>query len=263
MTIFDCHVHLPSPGLGYTWEWEPFTLDVPSAINYLKKCGVDRVLANSVRGEIATSAAEMIAGNDEIAQIAQDYPDYVIPACLINTNYPAEALRELKRCRHELKIAWIGELCGYAGGYTYDTQAFSDAIRLATDLDMVVHIHNDDDGDMGRLCREFPAATFVLAHLGDEPDEVRRRINLTVRYPNLYLDICGNGFERMGVLEYAVKTAGPERVLFGSDFTINDPSGVIARVQNADFDEDTCRKILGGNLSRLLTERGIRLPEVV
>jgi len=263
MFVFDCHVHLPSPGLNYTWEWAPFTPDIPSALEYLRRCGVHRILANSVRGEIAQTIQEMVNGNNEIAQAARDYPDTIVPACLINTNFPEAALLELERCRRELKIAWIGELCGYAGDYTYDTPAFTDAVHLATKLNMVIHIHNDDDTDMERLCREFPQTTFVLSHLGDEPDQVKRRIDLTAKYPNIYLDICGNGFERMGVLEYAVQTAGPDRVLFGSDYTINDPSGVIARVQNSFFEEDTRRKILGGNLARVLAERGVHIPEVL
>ncbi len=29
--VFDCHVHLPSPGLGKTWEWQPFTPDLRAA----------------------------------------------------------------------------------------------------------------------------------------------------------------------------------------------------------------------------------------
>ena len=50
MLIFDCHVHLPSPGLGLAWEWQPHTPDLPAAVAYLRKCGVDLVLANSIRG---------------------------------------------------------------------------------------------------------------------------------------------------------------------------------------------------------------------
>lgn len=262
MFIFDCHVHLPSPGLRETWEWEPFTPDIPSALAYLHRCGVDKIIANSMRGEIAHSIQEMIEGNNEIAQAAHNYPDMIIPACLINTNFEAESLHELERCRKELNILWVGELCGYAGGYTYDTQAFGKAVRLATKLNMVLHIHNDDFADMDRLCHEFPQTTFILAHLGESPDDVKQRIILTEKHPNLYLDICGNGFERMGILEYAVKIAGPERVLFGSDYTINDPSGVIARIMNSYFDDETKKKILGGNLTRLLAERGIQLPEI-
>ncbi len=47
------------------------------------------------------------------------------------------------------------------------------------------------------------------------------------------------------------------RIYFGSDFTINDPSGVISRVEHADFDDQTRAMILGGNLARLLAERGV------
>jgi predicted TIM-barrel fold metal-dependent hydrolase len=89
---------------------------------------------------------------------------------------------------------------------------------------------------MARLLAEFPKTTFVLAHLGDSPEEVEERIALAARFENLYLDICGHGYQRMGVLELAVQQAGRERVLYGSDFTINDPAGVIARIQAADFD---------------------------
>ena len=255
--VFDCHVHLPSPGLRLTWEWEPFTPDVEAAVRYLKDCGVGRILANSVRGEVARSVAEMIAGNDESAEIARQYPDFVVPACLVNTHFPEEALREVERCHDELGMVWIGELCGYAGGYSYDTPAFAEMLQLATELDMVVHIHDDDYQDVSRLCARFPHTTFVLAHLGESPADVRARIGLAAVHPNLYLDICGNGFERMGVLELAVETAGPERVLFGSDFTINDPAGVIARIQKSRLDEATRRKVLGDNLRRLLGERGV------
>jgi predicted TIM-barrel fold metal-dependent hydrolase len=256
--ILDCHVHLPSPGLELTWEWEPFTPDVEAALQYLRACGVGRVVANSVRGEVAQSAAEMVAANDETAEIARRYPDQVVPACLVNTNYPEEALCEVRRCRDELGMVWIGELCGYAGGYTYDTPAFAASLTLATDLGMVVHLHDDDYRDMDRLCTHFPETTFVLAHLGESPEDVRARIGLTATHPNLYLDICGNGFERLGVLELAVSAAGPERVLYGSDFTINDPAGVIARVQRSRFDQATQALILGGNVRRMLAERGVK-----
>lgn len=254
--IFDCHVHLPSPGLKYTWEWDSFTSDVDTAIDYLQRCGVDKIVANSVRGELATSVDEMVAANNEIVEAAKAQKGYIVPACLINTNFHQASLDELGRCHDELNIIWIGELCGYASGYTYDTPAFSAAIHLADELKMVVHIHNDDAQDMDRLCRKFPDVTFVLAHLGDSPEEVRDRIDLTTLHQNLHLDISGHGYQRMGILERAVRIAGADRVLFGSDFTINDPAGVIARLDTSNFDLGTRKKILGGNLERILIEHG-------
>jgi len=45
------------------------------------------------------------------------------------------------------------------------------------------------------------------------------------------------------VLEYAVKSIGTERVLFGSDFSINDPSTVIARIKNSFLSNEQKQKI--------------------
>jgi predicted TIM-barrel fold metal-dependent hydrolase len=70
--------------------------------------------------------------------------------------------------------------------------------------------------------------------------------------PNFYLDTSGYGHDRVGVLEYAVNTIGPDRVLFGSDFSINDPSTVIARIKNSFLTTEQKQKIFSGNLQDLL-----------
>jgi uncharacterized protein len=254
--ILDCHVHLPSTGLKSTLEWEPCTKDTGAAMAYLRRCGVDSLVGSSTRALLAQSPEEVRTGNDETARTALEYPDFVVPACQLNTNFQRDAIEELLRCKSVLGMIWIGELCGYIGGYSYDTSSFRQVILTATEMDMIVQIHDDSSEDMARLLAEFPKTTFVLAHLGDSPQEVEERIALAARFENLYLDISGHGYQRMGVLELAVRQAGHERVLFGSDFTINDPAGVIARIQTADFDDETKAGILGGNVSRLLKEHG-------
>ena len=254
MKILDCHVHLPSPGLNL--EWEPCTPGIEAAVAYLQRCGVTGIVANSMRALVAQTPDEVTAGNDEMALAVRAYPDFVIPACQVNPNFPGDAIAELQRCHETFGMVWLGELCSYIGGYSYTTTAFGDVLHLATELNMVVQIHNDSASDMARLCTDFPQTTFVLAHLGDSPEEVEERIGLAARFPNLSLDICGHGYQRMGVLELAVRQAGAGRVLFGSDFTINDPAGVIARIQNTDFNTQTKAGLLEGNCSRLLSEHG-------
>lgn len=255
--IFDCHVHLPSPGLERVWEWQPFTPDLDAAARYLRRCGVDRAIGNSMRGELAKTTEEMVAGNDESAQAAAQYPDMIVPACLVNTNLGEDALAEIRRCREELGMVWIGELCGYASGYAYDTDTFARAATLAGELNMVVQIHSEGWEEMDRICSQFPGVTFVLPHPGDSPNEVQNRCELAAKRRNLYLDLCGHGVQRMGVLDLAVRCAGPDRVLFGSDYTINDPAAIIATVRASYLDDATKDLILGGNTLRLLNERGV------
>ena len=72
------------------------------------------------------------------------------------------------------------------------------------------------------------------------------------RHPNCYMDTSGYGHVRMGMLEYAVKTIGPDRVLFGSDFSINDPSTVLARIHHSFLTEEQKAKVRAGNLEALL-----------
>jgi len=263
MNIIDSHVHLPSPGIDFTWEWAPFTLTLSRAIEYLKRCGIHQIIANSVRGQIAKTHKEIIAGNDEIIQIANNNNSFVIPACLVNPNFASESLEEIIRCHELYKVNWIGELCNYIGGFSYTSNSFHDIVELATKLNMIIQIHNDDTQQMSKLCFQHPETTFILAHLGDSPEEVKERIQLASIHPNLYLDISGHGHQRMGVLELAVEIAGAEKVLFGSDYTINDPAGVIARIEKSYLTENIKQNILEQNVLTLIKKHKSNLTNPI
>ena len=122
---------------------------------------------------------------------------------------------------------------------------------------MVLDVHTEL-GEMDYVIKKFPQATIVFPHFGDgrEFDNIFKRIDAVAKHPNTYLDTSGYGHDRVGMLEYAVKTIGPDRVLFGSDFSINDPSTVIARVEHAFITEEQRQKILSGNLEALLQKFG-------
>ena len=95
-------------------------------------------------------------------------------------------------------------------------------------------------------------AEFVAGNREKEYDHIFKRIDLVAQHPNCYMDTSGYGHDRMGMLEYAVKTIGSDRVLFGSDFSINDPSTVLARIHHSFLTEEQKRKVLAGNLEELL-----------
>ena len=107
---------------------------------------------------------------------------------------------------------------------------------------------------MEHIVRNHPKATVVFPHFGDDHEygHIFKRIDLVAQNQNCYLDTSGYGHDRMGMLEYAVGKIGADRVLFGSDFSINDPGTVLARVNNAFITEDQKRRILAGNLQSLL-----------
>ena len=126
-------------------------------------------------------------------------------------------------------------------------------VEQVNKLNMVLDVHTELE-EMDYIIQKFPRTTIVFPHFGDshESDHIFKRIDAVAAHPNTYLDTSGYGHDRVGMLEYAVKSIGEDRVLFGSDFSINCPATVIARVKNAYITEGQKRKILAGNLQALL-----------
>lgn len=257
--IFDSHVHIPSPQTGLTAEWHPFTADLAAAVAYLRRCGVDRAIAGCTRALRAQTPEEMIAGNNETARAVRDYPGLFVPTCQVKPSFGAAALDEVRRCHDELGMVWVGELFTVAMEIPHGNDALAEVVKVAGELNMVAQVHSDDTSAMDWLCTAFPEVTLVLPHPGDSPQETAEKCGLAEKHPNMYIDLSGHGVQRMGVLDLAVRCAGPERVLFGSDYTINDPAAVIATIQASYLDEETKTKILGTNVVRMLAERGVQV----
>jgi hypothetical protein len=104
------------------------------------------------------------------------------------------------------------------------------------------------------------ARTIVFPHLGGTREDIFARVEIVAKHENTCIELSGSGVERVGILERAVKEIGPDRVLYGSDFTINEPSAVIARVRNAFLTPGDREKILFRNVERLLAKSITQKP---
>ena len=249
--IFDCHLHSPADS-GEEWQWHKVTETFDDFVKYLDKTGVHRGIINSQRS-YEKKPEDFIAGNREVARNVEKYKGRFTGACVVNPQYIDEALKEIEYCHDQLGFLWVGELCNYMVPYNYSIKEFEMLVQHITSLKMVLAIHTEH-GEMEYISQKFPAATIAFAHFGDdrEFDDIFRRIDMVAKNPNFYLDTSGYGHDRVGVLEYAVKAIGPDRILFGSDFSINDPSTVIPRIRNSFLTEEQKQNIFSGNLKRLL-----------
>jgi len=226
-------------------------------MSYLDRCGVERGVINSVRSQLATSAAEMIAGNREVLRYADRYPGRLVPACIIMPQYVEESLREIEDWKNKYGCVWIGELCNYVSGYKYDTPDFARIMRLIRELKMVVQIHATND-EMSMLVERYPETTIVFAHLGFG-DRMKQRVELVAAHPNCYMEISAGGHDYLGGVEYAVRHIGADRVLFGSDFSINDPSGIISVVDDALLSGKVKERLFHQNVETILSQAGYSL----
>lgn len=247
--VFDAHLHCPSDA-GEVWQWHPVTRTFQDFAAYLDRAGVERGIINSVRCQLAKDPKDFIAGNREVARHAEQSKGRFLGACVVNPLFIDEALREMEDCRRKYGMVWVGELCNYTVPYQYTIKEFELLVEQAVKLNMVLDVHTNLK-EMEYIIEKFPQATIVFPHFGEQ-ETIFRRIDLIAKHPNCYADIAGAGHERVGMLEYAVESIGAERVLFGSDFSINDPSEVIARVENSFLTESQRQAVLSGNLERLL-----------
>ena len=247
--IFDAHLHCPSDA-GEVWQYHPVTRTFKEFAAYLDRTGVQRGIINSYRSQMAKDAAGFIEGNREVVRHVEQSKGRFLGACVVNPLFIDEALREMEDCRKKYEMVWVGELCNYTVPYQYTIKEFELLVEQAVKLNMVLDVHTNVR-EMEYIIEKFPQATIVFPHFGDT-DTMFRRIDMMAKHPNCYADIAGSGHERVGMLEYAVETIGIDRVLFGSDFSINDPGEVIARVENSFLTEDQKRAVLAGNLERLL-----------
>lgn len=249
--IFDCHLHSPADS-GEEWQWHKVTETFEDFTGYLEKTGVKKGIINSQRS-YAIKPEEFRAGNREVARNVEKYKGKFLGACVVNPQYIDEALKEIEYCHDQLGFVWVGELCNYMIPYNYSLKEFELLVKHVIKLNMVLALHTEH-GEMEYVTQKFPDATIAFAHFGDdrEYDDIFKRIDMVAKNPNFYLDTSGYGHDRVGVLEYAVKKIGPDRVLFGSDFSINDPSTVIARIKNSFLSPEQKQKIFSGNLQNLL-----------
>lgn len=248
--IFDAHLHCPSED-GAVWQWYPVTRSFEEFVSYLNRAGVERGIINSVRCQLAKSPAEFIKGNREVARYVERYRGRFVGACVVNPLFIDEALREIEDCRKQLGFVWVGELCNYTVPYPYTIKEFELLVQQVRKLGMVLDVHTDLP-EMEYIIQKYPDTTIVFPHFGPSANTIFKRLDLVAKNHHCYMDTSGAGHERVGMLEYSMKSIGPDRVLFGSDFTINDPSGVIARIENSFLTEEQKRKVLSQNLDALL-----------
>ncbi len=71
-------------------------------------------------------------------------------------------------------------------------------------------------------------------------------------YPNLHLDISGSGIDRYGILRKAIDTIGKEKLLFGTDYPVNNPAVYVHGALFEPLAEEEFDALFAGNFLRLI-----------
>ena len=224
-------------------------------VNTLDELGISKFCGSVIcmtDNENETPWDKIRRNNTAALKLRDLYGDAYIPGFHIHPDYVEESLAEIRKMA-SLGVKLIGEIVPSSYGWkNYDTESFSILLDEAEKYNMVVSLHTTGDDAMDVLVKRHPNLTIVAAHPG-EFDRFMRHIARAKMSDNYYLDISGTGITRYGMLKRAVDVLGADRILFGTDFPICDPTMYVGALLNDRHLTDSQKEqILSQNAKRLL-----------
>ena len=184
------------------------------------------------------SPADVTLGNDAMLRIGEERGDLVRMLVTVNPNHTSHALEEIERCvaRGAVGIKLLASR--RADDPLLDPVC---AVAAARGLPVLHHIWQhrrrewpgqeiSDGADLARLAQRHPSVTFILAHIGGGGDYQHSYAAIRdVR--NIVADTSGSGVDR-GMLDEAVGALGSQRLLWGSDLTMETGLAKLRALEN-------------------------------
>jgi predicted TIM-barrel fold metal-dependent hydrolase len=254
--VIDCHAHLSFRTSPVDEGNEGQVLDAAD------KLGIDRLCCSILPSRPATVEGFQTA-NRIMAAAHRRHPERFLGYCFVNPGCGRPALEEIRRCL---------ELPGFIGVKLYNEHLCTDPIvfplvELTIELRVPILHHagyshypvieqpNMSGGQhLARLAARYPEAKLICGHIGGGGDW-EWAIRSLRHAKSVYLDTSGSVTDE-AMIDLAVKTVTADRLLFGCDMSW---TAGIGKVRAAQLSAADRRKILGGNMQRLLEQRrGVR-----
>lgn len=215
MQVIDSHVHTT-------------TEDCDDLINYAKKLNICKcfLLGDVLKYGYNQNEEQVKEINDLTINLTKKYPDFFVGFCYINPRNSKKFIEEeVKRCilKNNLKGIKLE-----ASSLASDKRVFKvGEIAQNLNIPLIHHAWNTlsigknpvlncfqtDPEDIVIFSKNFPKLKIIIAHLRG----IDIRGILTIKnFENIYVDTSG-AQPVTGIIEYAVKKIGSERILFGSD----------------------------------------------
>lgn len=251
--IIDCHTHLQSPDCHY----DP--AEVAECRRLAERAGIDRViylfnLAGT--GGYDPLPDDVRRSNDLGMRVVTEHPDFFTGFCYLNPAHdPAWSCAEIDRCVANGPLSGIKL---WVSVHADDARLDPIMARAAALGIPVLHhawykatgyaFNESTPAQIAVLARRHPDVPIIMAHLGGGG---WRGVQDVKDCPNVVVDTSG-AQPQAGLVEYAARELGADRVVFGSDWPIRDFATQKARVTGADLSPEQKDLILGGNVARLL-----------
>jgi predicted TIM-barrel fold metal-dependent hydrolase len=203
--IIDSHCHA-GKGDGLTGPWDT---DAPLGA-YLRRAahaGIGRTVL------FAAFNSDYRAANAGVGQIVAMRPDRLYGYAMVHAARDAGRIGAIVG---EAVTSWGA--CGIKM-HKHDARISREVCEVARSFALpVLYDVMGEAYPMELVAEEYPDVAFVLPHLGSFAGDWRVHravIDLLARHPNIYTDT--SGVREFDLLAEAVRRAGPQKVLFGTD----------------------------------------------
>lgn len=205
--------------------------------------------------------------NDALLELARDSGDFFFPVCSVHPADGVSALREIDRVAAE-GTAWL-KLHPNMQRFDVADLAVLNVVRHAAELGLPVLFDAyspwdaNQPGKFVNLAMAVPGARLILAHAHGPRFPQLLFYDILDRYPswgrNVWIDISVTGPMLSGgpfaeQFTWVLRKVGADRVVFGSDYPLDDPLTAIRAVMELGFTDAELAAIMYDNAAALLTD---------
>jgi len=206
------------------------------------------------------SPGDVGTGNDAMLEIAARERERVRMYVTVNPNYSGHAIGEIERCADRGAIGVKLLASRRADDSVLDPIA---ELAGARGLPLLHHIWQhrrrewpsqeiSDGADLARLAVRHPGTTFILAHIGGGGDYAHT-FAAVADVPNILADLSGSGVDR-GMLDEALATLGPRRLLWACDITMETGLAKLRALEVIGLGAEVLADIRWRNATRIFAE---------
>jgi predicted TIM-barrel fold metal-dependent hydrolase len=241
--IIDCHCHAGKGDLMTA----PWNTDAPIEL-YLRRARSAGIGRSIVFAPFHSDYAE---ANREVSKIVARYPDRLTGFAFVHAARDCGRIFKMVR---QAVTEWHFKGIKVHGHDAMPTRELCETAKA-----LGVPILADVVGQAAiveMLASQYPTVDFIIPHLGSFADDWRAHqqvIDQLVRYPNVFTDT--SGVRRFDYIVEAIKRAGAQKVLYGSDGPWLHPGVELAKIRLLGLNAYDEALVLGGNIARMLRKR--------
>ncbi len=239
--IFDVHAHCG------TWFFPTFCETPEQMSGICDRFGVEKVVVSSSRA----LTYDMVTGNAEALDFVKQDPRF-FAYLYLNPNDLQGSRAQIDRYLEMDKFVGIKLHPSYTGLKADSEETLGLLDYLPHGAILLIHTWGEDGvGRVHHLAEKFPNFDVIMGHMGGTSRSGwMAAIDSASRIENVYLEICGSllHYDRIKI---AVGSAGAEKVLFGSDMSLLNPSFALGQIIGSSISEGDKKMILRNNAVRL------------